>query len=100
MSKKVLLACAAGLSTSMMVQKMKEAAKKQGLDYEIWAQPVSTAISKVNEVDYVLLGPQVRYELNRFLKESKETPVEVIDMKAYGTMNGEAVINAIKDKIK
>ncbi|AKX34232.1 PTS system, cellobiose-specific IIB component [Spiroplasma litorale] len=100
MAKKVLLACAAGLSTSMMVQKMQEAAKKIGLEYEIWAQPVSKAISLVNEVDFVLLGPQVRFELGRFQKASTGTPVEVIDMRAYGTMNGELVINTIKDKIK
>ncbi|WP_342268482.1 PTS sugar transporter subunit IIB [Spiroplasma endosymbiont of Aspidapion aeneum] len=97
--KKILLACGAGLSTSMMVESMKVAAKEINLELEIWAEPVSTAISKVNDVDYILLGPQVRYELNRFLQSSNNTPVEVIDMKDYGMMDGKSVIMKLKDKL-
>ena len=34
---KIMLACCLGMSTSVVVQKMKVAAKEQGKDYEIWA---------------------------------------------------------------
>ena len=34
---KIMLACCLGMSTSVVVQKMKDAAKEQGKDYEIWA---------------------------------------------------------------
>lgn len=102
MSKKIMLACAAGLSTSMMVEAMKKAATELGLEYEIWAEPISTAFKRVGEVDFVLLGPQVRFELDNFKKNAEEsgTPVEVIDMKHYGMMDGKSVINSIKDKVK
>ncbi|ARU91334.1 PTS system cellobiose-specific component IIB [Spiroplasma clarkii] len=93
--KKVLLACAAGLSTSMMVEAMKKAALAKGLELEIWAEPVNSALHKVDQVDVVLLGPQVRYELAAFQKQAKETVVKVIDMKHYGIMNGMAVIESI-----
>ena len=33
---KIMLACCLGMSTSVVVQKMKDAAKEQGKDYEIW----------------------------------------------------------------
>ena len=34
---KILLACCSGMSTSLVVNKMKDAAKKDGRDDEIWA---------------------------------------------------------------
>ena len=33
---RIMLACAAGMSTSLVVSKMQEAAKNQGKDYKIW----------------------------------------------------------------
>ncbi|MGE8203730.1 PTS sugar transporter subunit IIB [Heyndrickxia sp. NPDC080065] len=91
--KKLLLVCAAGMSTSLLVNKMKDAAKEKGMELEILALPVSECESVANEVDVVLLGPQVRYQ-----KPQVDTiiagrvPVEVIDMRDYGTMNGKAVL--------
>ena len=37
--KRIILACAAGMSTSIVVSKMKAAAEGKGLDYEIYAIP-------------------------------------------------------------
>lgn len=34
---KILLVCSAGMSTSMMVNKMKDAAAAKGVEAEIWA---------------------------------------------------------------
>ena len=35
MAKKITLFCSAGMSTSLLVNKMREAAKKNGKDYDI-----------------------------------------------------------------
>ena len=43
-------------------------------------------------MDIVLLGPQIRYELNNVKNMAGNVPVEAIDMKDYGTMNGEKVL--------
>lgn len=40
-----------------------------------------------------MLGPQVRHEL-KGLKTKTTTPVEVIEMRDYGMMNGENVLKA------
>jgi cellobiose PTS system EIIB component len=91
---KILLVCAAGMSTSLLVNKMKDAAKNKGLEIDISAMPISEAGSIVNEVDVVLLGPQVRFQKAQVDSlVNGRVPVEVIDMLAYGTMNGEAVLN-------
>ncbi|WP_373868021.1 PTS sugar transporter subunit IIB, partial [Lactobacillus nasalidis] len=63
--KTVMLCCSAGMSTSILVKKMQDAAKKDGLDYEIFACPAAEADSNLEnkEISCVLLGPQVSYML-------------------------------------
>ena len=95
--KTIMLCCAAGMSTSILVKKMQAAADNQGLDYEIFAFPASEADVKrqSQQIDCVLLGPQVRYMLADFQKKLAGTdiPVEVIDTVVYGMMDGQKVIN-------
>ncbi len=90
--KKILLVCNAGMSTSMLVAKMKKAAEKDGIEVSIEAKPLSDAKTQIQETDIVLLGPQIRYELENVRKIAGSTPVEAIDMKDYGMMNGEKVL--------
>ncbi|WP_432630332.1 PTS sugar transporter subunit IIB [Brotaphodocola sp.] len=90
--KKILLVCNAGMSTSMLVAKMKKAAEKDGIEVSIEAKPLSDAKAQIQETDIVLLGPQIRYELDNVRKIAGSTPVEAIDMKDYGMMNGEKVL--------
>ena len=64
MEKKVImLACAAGMSTSLLVSKMQKAATEKGFDAEIFAVAAAEAQDYVEKqhVDVVLLGPQVRF---------------------------------------
>ena len=88
--KHIVLMCAAGASTSMLVQRMQRAAEQQGFECTIEAHPVNQA-AEFADSDVILLGPQVRFELNK-VKAQVNCPVESIDMMAYGTMNGEAVL--------
>ena len=39
--KNIVLCCAAGMSTSMLVQRMKDAAQKKGIEVSIKAVPVA-----------------------------------------------------------
>lgn len=92
--KNILLVCSAGMSTSLLVTKMQDAAKSQGLECHIEAVAEAEAQNKIDSVDVLLLGPQVRFLLKKFQKmaEGKNLPIEVIDTVAYGTMNGEKVL--------
>lgn len=94
--RKIVLLCSAGMSTSILVTKMQQAAAAQGYDVEVSAHSVSEASRVGAEADIILLGPQVRFNLSNVQKQLPGKPVEVIDMRAYGTMNGEAVINEVK----
>lgn len=94
--KTILLVCSAGMSTSLLVTKMEAAAKEMNDEVKIFALPFSEADNVLEEVDCILLGPQVRFQKSVFEKKAKqrkngEIPVAVIDMRDYGTMNGKAV---------
>ncbi|ASE33363.1 PTS sugar transporter subunit IIB [Mammaliicoccus sciuri] len=91
--KKILLVCSAGMSTSMLVKKMQDTANKEGKDYEVEALALSEAETKVDEVDVILLGPQVRFQKAQVEKVANgKVPVDVIDMQQYGMMDGEGVL--------
>ena len=92
----IMLVCAAGMSTSMLVTKMQNAAKEKGIDAEIFAVAASEADKKLasQTIDVVLLGPQVRFMAKQFQEklEPLKIPVEVINMADYGMMNGAKVL--------
>lgn len=94
---KILLVCNAGMSTSVLVARMEKAAKAKNMEVEIAAFPLTQAEKEINEWDIVLLGPQVRHCLSQLKKYSNGTPIEIIDMRDYGLMNGE---NVLKQAIK
>ena len=91
--KKIFLLCSAGMSTSLLVNKIKEAAKKQGLEDDIAATSLANLKDIKEEADVILLAPQVRFDKERVEKEVKDIPVNVVDMTAYGMMDGEKVLN-------
>lgn len=91
--KKIMLVCSAGMSTSMLVKKMEEAAKVRGVEAEIFAVAESEAKNHM-DVHVVLLGPQVRFLLSKMtdMMKPQQVPVQVIESIYYGTMNGDAVL--------
>ncbi|WP_047982735.1 PTS sugar transporter subunit IIB [Ornithinibacillus contaminans] len=93
--KKILLACSAGMSTSLLVAKMKEAAEKRGTEVEIWAVAQDKAPSEMKKADVLLIGPQMRFMKKKFAVVAEEVgiPLDVIDPVAYGRIDGEAVLN-------
>ena len=58
------------------------------------------AESIVPNADCILLGPQIRFEKENICKIAGDVPVAVIDMKDYGRMNGEAVVQKAKELIE
>ncbi|WP_026570666.1 MULTISPECIES: PTS sugar transporter subunit IIB [Sediminibacillus] len=91
----IILVCSAGMSTSMLVSKMKKAAGDRGLTANIEAVSESALKRKLDNLDVVLIGPQVRY-LEKKIKsqlEPKGIKVAVIDQMAYGMIQGEKVLD-------
>lgn len=83
------------MSTSLLVERMRKVAGERELAVRIEAIPQADFESRVGEADVVLLGPQVRYKLGEFrqLAAARGTPIDIIDMVAYGTVNGARVLD-------
>lgn len=93
--KKILLLCSAGMSTSIVVKKMKEAATAKDISAHIEAVGLEEFHTKLSEYDVFLLGPQVRFkrdELNETAKEIGKR-VEVINSMDYGLMKGDKILD-------
>jgi cellobiose PTS system EIIB component len=98
--RQILLCCAGGFSSSLLVTKMQEHAKQHGVDtYHIWAigvGEVERQLDHLRKADVLLVAPQVRYLLPDFQrlaqKEGLELPIDMIQPLHYGTCNGEAVL--------
>lgn len=94
--RNILLLCAQGMSTGVMVQRMKEAAAKAGYECQISAHPVAEAKALGGEADMILLGPQVRFEKDAVAAACPGKPVQVIDPVSYGRLDGAKVIATVK----
>lgn len=96
-TKGIMLVCAAGMSTSMLVSKMQKAALERDIDADIFAVSASEVDEKMKSraVDVMLLGPQVRYMKTKFEEKAakQNIAIDIIDMKDYGMMNGENVLD-------
>lgn len=93
--KKILLCCAAGMSTSMVVRKMQKAAEIKGIEVEITAVGLEEFAAEFPHYDCYLLGPQIKYKLKDFkiIADEQHKPIAVINSMDYGMMNGEKILN-------
>lgn len=99
---KVAIFCAAGMSTSFLVNNVKKAAAKRGMELEVDAFPESQVKKYLGKVDMVLLGPQISYRETAIqqMYTPYNTPVAGIPLKTYGLMNGDAVIDLVLAHVK
>lgn len=97
----IYLVCNAGMSTSVLVQKMREAAKKRDLEAHIEAFSVEVLDGKKDSADVILVGPQIRHMINQINQIiDGACPVAVIDMRHYGMIDGEKVLDHALSLIK
>lgn len=93
--KKIFLCCAAGMSTSMVVSKMKQAASSKGIEVDIIAVGMDEFEATLPDYDCCLLGPQIKYKQAEFKAKGDAAgkPVGVINAMDYGMMKGEKILD-------
>ena len=96
---KIMLVCAAGASTGMLMNKMKKYWEKNGVDLDITAQSLRNYIDYVDDYDIILMGPQVSYSLDK-VKEESNKPVGVIKPVDYGRGNCENIMKMAEELYK
>jgi len=97
----IYLVCNAGMSTSILVKRMREAAIIKEIDVHIEAFCVEVLDKIKDQADVVLVGPQIRYMLPKIKSIVNEgCPVEIINMSDYGLVNGKKVLERALELFK
>lgn len=95
---RILLCCAGGFSTNMLMQNMKKVVKDSEKlkieDFSFDAIPADSLESVIDNWDIVLAGPQVTHKLDfiESICEPRHIPYTVIDKDVYGAMDGATVL--------
>lgn len=92
---KILLVCAGGMSTSILMKKMENYWKEAGEELDIKAVGLSEYQDVYQNYDIVLMGPQVSYRLKE-VKENTGLPCSAIQSFDYAIANCPNIMKLVK----
>jgi cellobiose PTS system EIIB component len=94
---RVLIVCSWGMSTSLLVDSMLEAAQERKVELLVEALSAGEYVEKVDACDIVLIAPQIRHLRKSIEKMAASVgkPVAMIEPFHYATMNGHAVLDQV-----
>lgn len=97
----IVLICAGGMSSSLLVSKMQKYAQANGMDVNIIATGADEFAESPIPCDVLLMAPQITYELDEFKKKFGDQIkiIEPVSMKNYGMMAGDKVMEAVMEKL-
>ena len=95
----ILVVCGGGISTSILVEKMKDYANK---DDKIKATSLDHLKHYINNTNVGLVAPQVSFakENLQTICKQKNIPMFTIDKHTYGNMDGNKVMKDLKNNMK
>lgn len=97
---KITLACAGGISTSILCNKIIAEGAKYGYEVECKAYGANALTDQVVEGSAViLLGPQVCYMEDDVKKRFPNYPIRLMSMMDYGTMNAAKIFAELKEEL-
>ena len=97
--RNIVLVCNMGMSTSLMVNKIRAAAKADGYACEINAYALQKAAKEIEAADIILVGPQLSFELPKLKSRFPEKIIMAINMQDYGRMDGAKVLATVKQTL-
>lgn len=91
---KILLVCAGGMSTSILMKKMEKYWATQNIPLEISAVGLADYLDASVGVDAVLVGPQVSYRLSE-IRNNVKCPCDSIPPTDYALGNCENILKLV-----
>ena len=91
--------CQFGVSTNILVQSIKDAGEPDDI---VDAFPVGEVNTTADKYDIMLIGPQVCVHAKRLqpIAEKLGMPMMIMDMIAYGRLDGKAIYDAAKKTLE
>ena len=102
---RVVLVCAAGMSSSLIEEKIRQAAAAAGKPMDLKAVDATRMglwDYEQDKVDVILVAPQVRFKKKGILEKAEPLGIIVqdIDTVAYGMVDGEKIFAQVLDALK
>ena len=102
---KVLLVCAAGMSSSLLEEKIRQAAAAAGCEMQLKAidsMRMTMWDFEKDPMDVILVAPQVRFKKRSIAEKAEPLGIVVqdIDTIAYGMVDGEKIFTQVLEAIK
>lgn len=95
----ILLCCNAGMSSSILVKKIKAAAEKRGMDINIRAVANAAIREEVGKWDVCLVGPQLVYAVPN-IKAQLNIPVASVEPRTYAMADGDKALDFALNLVK
>ena len=92
---KILLCCNAGMSSSILVKKIRDVAEKTGEDIEVSAVANASINNVVGNGDVWLVGAHLFYAVDS-IHQQLNIPVASIEPRVYAMADGAAAIEMAK----
>lgn len=99
MDRKILLICAGGMSTGILMKKMEKYAEEQGINLKIDAVGMSAYEDMYKDYEVILLGPQVSYKKAE-IEEITQMPIAVIAAYDYAIGNVANIMKQVDELYK
>lgn len=90
---KILILCNAGMSSSILTKKIKEASEKQNKKIIVSAKSMADVEDEKGNWDICLVAPQIMYAVEN-IKSVLNIPTQVIDFKCYAMSDGEKILES------
>lgn len=96
--KDIIIVCEAGITTSLLVTKLKKLSEEENQPMNIKSQNTEEGLDYVKDhsVDMVLLGPQIHHKTELYKAETN-APVMKISVGDYNNMNVYSIFEQINE---
>lgn len=93
-SYKILLVCSGGMSTSVLMNKMKKYAEEHNITLSVDACGTTQYLDEAGDYSIILLGPQIAYRKKQ-IADSVDIPVVGIKPQDYAFGNVENILREV-----
>ncbi|VYU56854.1 Lichenan-specific phosphotransferase enzyme IIB component [Clostridium tertium] len=92
----IMLVCNAGMSTGMLAKKMEKVSEGK---CKVKAYGIAEYMDHLENINIILVGPQIRFEYEDIKNTAVNIPVLNIDPMKYGSMDAESILKTVYDEL-
>lgn len=96
---KILVVCNAGMSSSILVKKIKDYAASQGIESKIKAVSSASISDEIGQWDVCLVAPQIMYAVDE-VKSKLQIPTQAVEMRVYAISDGKSAFEQAQKLMK